>query len=144
MIQSIAKFNYCVIYQHTVNRGTNIHFIGREVNIASAMVMYNYLRSTVIRLSKEYSGEQWEDFCYGVVKTIADKMMSIRMQELNTDTRELMVMDTEAQKYFDDKISGTCKVRKVSFGNTAAYAEGLVAGKGVNLNKQFGLQSIGC
>lgn len=143
LLHPVAESAYCdIMYRSNGGdfRAADVVFVGRPVNIAAAHSLYDYLRAVIIRMSKGLEGKERQDYCYGIVYGLSERLREEKVTEDNC--RELAIITTEASEYIKQNYPSIKLVRRKHKKPSSAFVEGCFDSSKVSLHKQFGLKGI--
>jgi len=140
LFTSIAESNYCSFITHKIHgchydSGYKYVIYGREENIASTKVMYEYLCEAVERLAKEARSIDKRfninSFKIGIVQNLSRRLFTIE------ECTALVPIIKEAKDKMMEENSGVKEVSINSSDRHSTYL-GFLAGDKISLNKQVG------
>lgn len=146
LLNGIAHYNYCrLVILKGRNRitGSFVEYkiYGREYNIKTVLMLYDYLEATIMRIArenmKEYSffgGFDKENFKMGMVLSILNRMEDEKLKSENA----LMCLSTEAAEAADKDNEHLIKVRERNGVDiNGSFVAGYNEGKNISLNQQI-------
>ncbi len=140
---SVCTFNFCAMVKiKGPGSAVTYQIFGREANVASTIAMHDYLVSCVLRLTKSarevIGGFVPQDFKFGMVQRLGERMQEIRMAEKDEGCTALVVVDTEARDALHAKYPHLRPGRKPSTDpGSSSAALGRQSAESVALRKQI-------
>jgi hypothetical protein len=148
LLTVIARANYCApLYFHTPPRGgqwSTQHFkvmvYGREHNVQSTMVMYEYLHLCIVRAeriarSEIALGYRRKDFQFAMVDRLSQRIQEAMV--VDSGCTALVVLSTEARDAMRRAHPNTTTMPAVRTHINDSYLRGLDAANRVNLHQQL-------
>jgi len=145
LLNEIAQFNYCTIilsktYLNNLKNGASRFIIyGREDNIVSTKMMYEYLVSAIDRISEnERKSNKYfniNDFKNGAVQNIARRLSLMKIRE-NNEEKGLVVLNKESQDFMLEK-NPDIKEVSIKTKRTSSFEKGLTEAESISLNNQI-------
>ena len=149
LASAMARLFDCqIVYSHPSSRILSMNFIGREGNVKTAWIMYDWIRDKLWSDAKAkfvpYSASACNSYCVGAANTIYARVQEMKHQdEIEGKGWGLVVInEVEAYKKMLYPRLGSLNSR-ATVGDGRAYRAGAADGQNIGLNKQFGLKAIG-
>lgn len=145
LLNEIAQFNYCTIVlsktylNNLKNRASRFVIYGREDNIVSTKMMYEYLISAINRISKNETRRNKHfninEFKNGAVQNIAHRLSLMKIKE-NDVEKGLVVLNKESQDFMLEK-NPDIKEVSIKTKRTSSFEKGITEAESISLNNQI-------
>lgn len=148
LASAMAKLFDCqIVYGHPTSRKLSMNFIGREGNVKTAWIMYDWIHDKLWNDAKAkfvpYSAAACNSYCVGAANTIYSRVVEMKAQDDANGEGWGLVVVNEVTEYKHSLYPTLSKMNsRATVGDGRAYAAGSADGKGIGLNKQFGLKCI--
>jgi len=146
LLNAIMKLNNCEVVIHNRVRGEKtVRALGKKHNIQVSVSMYEYLISTMEKLSKKERGINLNSFRLGFAQAIGQKVNEIinerkkGQNEFDRACTALVVQEKAlVEKFMKEKYPNLTRTRSTSsIRDHESFMAGRVAGQSVSLNGQI-------
>lgn len=139
LVRAIGEYTYCFIYVEDTVQGQNINLVGKEVNVVSAKIMYEYLLQTIERLASRVMPSYRASFSMGIVSKLSERIQKLKKKE-SIKCKALVVSDKSLVMHYFADIGLNVSETKVTTPHTIdqGYMAGRKAGEKISLNEQIG------
>lgn len=149
LASAMAKLFDCqIVYGHPAQRKLSMRFIGREGNVKTAWIMYDWIHDKLWNDAKAkfvpYNAASCNAYCVGATNTIWARVCEMKRQDEIDGAGWGLVVINEVEAYKKQlypvlgKMNSSATVR-----DNRAFNQGSADGNEIGLNKQFGLKAIG-
>ena len=149
LMRAIAKLFDCeIVYSKTPgDRKMQQKVIGREGNVKTTTMMYEWIREKAWKDAKQKFGgssiSACNSYCAGVANTIWNRVCEMKGSESSSSGWGLVAVN-EVKQYVRELYPLLINKKNHStISDRNAYGNGVIDGKSIGLNKQFGLRAIG-
>lgn len=145
---AMAKLFDChIVYGHPTSKKLSMNFIGREANVRTAWIMYDWLHDKLWNDAKKkfvpYSLASCNSYCTGASETIYARVIEQKKQDIEQGVGWGLVVIDEVKSYVRQLYPTLGKMKsRATVGDGSAYRTGSADGKDIGLNRQIGLKAI--
>lgn len=148
LVYVICQNTFCEAVHFKTKEKAQLMVIGKEVNVITAINLFEYIHNTVLKLGRKHSGKvaHLDSFKFGIVHRIGqrlDMMFNSDQQDNETDGKDKQLIlltkeNSELQnKEFISENYGRLKNKKVnSTVDRSSYEKGIKEGDNISLNRQ--------
>ena len=149
LMKAIAKLFDCEVVMSGAqgNRKKSMMLIGREGNVKTAQIMYNWIadkaHKDAVKLFGGRAVSKCNAYCVGIANEITYRVNQMKKQDLESGKGWCLVVVNEVKAYMRELYPALRTIKmNGTVGDTAAYHAGRTDGSNIGLNKQFGLKAI--
>lgn len=139
LLHLVATNNYCAMAVMKGIGNFSYQIFGREANVASTLIMYDYLSKTVRRISERareiVPNFSYVDFRFAMIERLGERMEEMRKAE-TAETTALVVVDTEAWDALRKAHPRMMSRRAHAYHNAESAALGRTSADSVSLSPQ--------